>query len=94
MFTIALTIIIKTNSISSDVLCGAHRAEDCRHCIHGFANIFLRNYLWYAWCNEDCLWNPVTKLCNEKGNLNMITSLTIDCIILQIVRKFSTFYYC
>ena len=84
MLTIAITIIIRINFVSSDVLCGAHRAEDCRHCIHGFANIFLRNYLWYAWCNEDCLWNPVTKLCNEKGKFKTIISYTIDCIAVRL----------
>ena len=85
MLTIAITIIIiRIDIVSSDVLCGAHRAEDCRHCIHGFANIFLRNYLWYAWCNEDCLWNPVTKLCNEKGIFKTITGIsqTINCILV------------
>ena len=69
---ILLYILILPKLSKSDVLCGSHRAETCRACIHGYANPFLREYLWYAWCNEDCVWDPITKLCNGIGRFIII----------------------
>ena len=64
---ILFSIILSPKLIYSDVKCGAHRAETCRECIHGYENPYLRKYLWYMWCNEDCVWDPITKLCNGIG---------------------------
>ena len=72
--------------VNSDVKCGSHRAENCRQCVHGFDNPFLRQYLWYAWCNEDCVWDPVTKLCNGMGkyqNKQELGTITITTFSLH-----------
>ena len=52
---------------TSLVKCGAHTAPTCAECSHEFHNPYLVNFLWFAWCNEDCKWDIKTKTCNEKN---------------------------
>ena len=82
------SIITLSKLVNSDVKCGSHRAENCRQCVHGFDNPFLRQYLWYAWCNEDCVWDPVTKLCNGMGKYQNKQELgTITIMVIKYFQK-------
>ena len=80
-----LITIISPTIVICDVLCGEHRAETCSKCIHGFTNSYMRKFLWYAWCNEDCKYDLITELCHDKGSFMFITSKYIKNIRIQLV---------
>ena len=57
--------ILGPDLTESDVFCGAHHAKTCEKCI---LNPSLARWLYFSWCNGECLWDYRLTKCYKPGN--------------------------